>query len=144
MGCCFSEPVDYNGEVNLFHFDLHRAVGKGAFGKVSRYLLLLPDPFTSCSINFPGAGRRAQTHQETLCPQIHRQITMHSTKGRCQHHPGASSSRRGSSPVPYAITHLISLNMSSRLITHLSSISVMLFRTMKTAFSSSTSCWEVT
>ncbi|KZT18115.1 kinase-like protein [Neolentinus lepideus HHB14362 ss-1] len=34
MGCCFSEPVDFDGEVNLFHFELHRAVGKGAFGKV--------------------------------------------------------------------------------------------------------------
>ena len=34
MGCCFSEPIDFNGEVNLFHFDLHRAVGRGAFGKV--------------------------------------------------------------------------------------------------------------
>lgn len=34
MGCCFSEPVDFETEVNLYHFDLHRAVGKGAFGKV--------------------------------------------------------------------------------------------------------------
>lgn len=34
MGCCFSEPVDFDSEVNLYHFDLHRAVGKGAFGKV--------------------------------------------------------------------------------------------------------------
>ncbi|KAF9055499.1 kinase-like protein [Hymenopellis radicata] len=34
MGCCFSEPVDFDGEVNLYHFDLHRAVGRGAFGKV--------------------------------------------------------------------------------------------------------------
>ncbi|TFK21169.1 kinase-like protein [Coprinopsis marcescibilis] len=34
MGCCFSEPVDFDGEVSLYHFDLHRAVGKGAFGKV--------------------------------------------------------------------------------------------------------------
>ncbi|TFY83539.1 hypothetical protein EWM64_g482 [Hericium alpestre] len=34
MGNCCSAPVDFNGEVNLFHFDLHRAVGKGAFGKV--------------------------------------------------------------------------------------------------------------
>ncbi|KAJ8521104.1 hypothetical protein ONZ45_g2147 [Pleurotus djamor] len=32
--CCFSEPVDFDGEVTLYHFDLHRAVGKGAFGKV--------------------------------------------------------------------------------------------------------------
>ena len=35
MGCCFSEPVDFDGEINLYHFELHRAVGKGAFGKVS-------------------------------------------------------------------------------------------------------------
>ncbi|KIK10281.1 hypothetical protein K443DRAFT_670909 [Laccaria amethystina LaAM-08-1] len=34
MGCCFSEPVDFDSEVTLYHFDLHRAVGKGAFGKV--------------------------------------------------------------------------------------------------------------
>ncbi|KAH7907274.1 kinase-like domain-containing protein [Hygrophoropsis aurantiaca] len=34
MGCCFSEPIDFDTEVNLYHFDLHRAVGKGAFGKV--------------------------------------------------------------------------------------------------------------
>ena len=35
MGCCSSQPVDFDSEVNLFHFELHRAVGKGAFGKVS-------------------------------------------------------------------------------------------------------------
>lgn len=35
MGCCLSTPVDFEGEVNLYHFDLHRVVGKGAFGKVS-------------------------------------------------------------------------------------------------------------
>ncbi|KAG5646124.1 hypothetical protein DXG03_004363 [Asterophora parasitica] len=32
--CCLSEPVDFDAEVTLYHFDLHRAVGKGAFGKV--------------------------------------------------------------------------------------------------------------
>lgn len=35
--CCCSDPVDLDGEVNLYHFDLLRAVGKGAFGKVSLY-----------------------------------------------------------------------------------------------------------
>ncbi|EIM91142.1 kinase-like protein [Stereum hirsutum FP-91666 SS1] len=34
MGCCFSEPVDFDAAVNLYHFNLHRAIGKGAFGKV--------------------------------------------------------------------------------------------------------------
>ncbi|KAF8754396.1 kinase-like protein [Rhizoctonia solani] len=32
--CCKSEPIDFEGEVNLFHFVLLRSVGKGAFGKV--------------------------------------------------------------------------------------------------------------
>ncbi|KAF8507306.1 AGC/YANK protein kinase [Hysterangium stoloniferum] len=31
---CRPEPVDYEGEVDLFHFALLRNVGKGAFGKV--------------------------------------------------------------------------------------------------------------
>lgn len=32
--CCRPQPVDFEGEVNLFHFILLRCVGKGAFGKV--------------------------------------------------------------------------------------------------------------
>ncbi|KAH7881789.1 kinase-like domain-containing protein [Phlebopus sp. FC_14] len=32
--CCRPEPVDFDGDVNLFHFVLLRCVGKGAFGKV--------------------------------------------------------------------------------------------------------------
>ncbi|GBE88280.1 kinase-like protein [Sparassis latifolia] len=32
--CCCSPPVDFDGEVDLYHFDLNRAVGRGAFGKV--------------------------------------------------------------------------------------------------------------
>ncbi|EIN10012.1 kinase-like protein [Punctularia strigosozonata HHB-11173 SS5] len=34
MGSCMSGQVDFDGEVNLYHFDLHKAVGRGAFGKV--------------------------------------------------------------------------------------------------------------
>nr|ODN95157.1 AGC/YANK protein kinase [Cryptococcus depauperatus CBS 7855] len=33
-GCCKPEAIDFEGEVNLFHFYLLRSVGKGAFGKV--------------------------------------------------------------------------------------------------------------
>lgn len=29
------QAIDFDGEVNLFHFYLLRSVGKGAFGKVS-------------------------------------------------------------------------------------------------------------
>jgi hypothetical protein len=34
MGCAPSKNVDLSTEVTLYHFDLHRVVGKGAFGKV--------------------------------------------------------------------------------------------------------------
>ncbi|BEI87199.1 hypothetical protein CcaverHIS002_0705450 [Cutaneotrichosporon cavernicola] len=33
-GCCKPEAIDFDAEVNLFHFYLLRSVGKGAFGKV--------------------------------------------------------------------------------------------------------------
>ncbi|KAI0715999.1 kinase-like protein [Cerioporus squamosus] len=32
--CCRPQPIDFDGDVNLFHFILLRCVGKGAFGKV--------------------------------------------------------------------------------------------------------------
>ncbi|KIP05503.1 hypothetical protein PHLGIDRAFT_74242 [Phlebiopsis gigantea 11061_1 CR5-6] len=32
--CCRPTPIDFDGDVNLFHFLLLRCVGKGAFGKV--------------------------------------------------------------------------------------------------------------
>lgn len=37
MGACLSDTTDAEGEVSLYHFHLHRAVGRGAFGKVSVY-----------------------------------------------------------------------------------------------------------
>lgn len=30
----FNQPVDFEGDVNLFHFVLLKSIGKGAFGKV--------------------------------------------------------------------------------------------------------------
>lgn len=35
----FLQPIDFDGDVNLFHFVLLRCVGKGAFGKVGHPLL---------------------------------------------------------------------------------------------------------
>lgn len=32
--CCRAQPIDFDGEVTLFHFRLLKVVGKGAFGKV--------------------------------------------------------------------------------------------------------------
>lgn len=36
------QPVDFDGDVNLFHFVLLRCVGKGAFGKVSVHIFTFP------------------------------------------------------------------------------------------------------
>lgn len=41
--CCKQDPIDFEGETNLFHFYLLRSVGKGAFGKVSPFVFL-PGP----------------------------------------------------------------------------------------------------
>jgi hypothetical protein len=81
MGCAPSHPVDLATEVNLFHFDLHRVVGKGAFGKVrlSSYLLV----FSHRPGSYLGPRRRTQEEQEALCAQVHRQATVHQTKVRC-------------------------------------------------------------
>ena len=40
--CCRSQPIDFDGEVTLFHFRLLKVVGKGAFGKVCPTLSRLP------------------------------------------------------------------------------------------------------
>ena len=95
--CCFSEPVDFDGEVNLYHFDLHRAVGKGAFGKVSDQI---PLTHLSCLpfILPTGQSRRVQTNQKTLRSQVHRQGQMHQAEGCRQCHPGAQASGRGTQP----------------------------------------------
>ena len=33
--CCLADPVDFDSEVTLYHFNLYRVVGRGAFGKVA-------------------------------------------------------------------------------------------------------------
>lgn len=52
------QAIDFDGEVNLFHFYLLRSVGKGAFGKVIQapYLCLCR------RLNQIGPGRTAQTY----------------------------------------------------------------------------------
>src|SRR5712671_2614959 len=53
MGCAPSKNVDLASEVSLYHFNLHRVVGKGAFGKV-RHL-----PFLSLPGAYPPVLRSA-------------------------------------------------------------------------------------
>ena len=92
--CCFSEPVDFDGEVNLYHFDLHRAVGKGAFGKVRDQIPLTHLSCLACMFS-TGQSRRVQTNEKTLRSQVHRQSQMHQAEGCRQCHPGAQASGGG-------------------------------------------------
>ncbi|KAI8610301.1 kinase-like domain-containing protein [Chytriomyces sp. MP71] len=34
MGCCASEPIDFDKEVDITHFEIGISIGKGAFGRV--------------------------------------------------------------------------------------------------------------
>lgn len=59
--CCCSDPVDLDGEVDLYHFDLLRAVGKGAFGKV----LLCPHAPLAPRLTVHGSQVRVVEHKKT-------------------------------------------------------------------------------
>lgn len=90
---CDLQPIDFDGDVNLFHFVLLRSVGKGAFGKVGNP----PFPRRSAEPTFfaPGPSSAAQADTRTLCPQVHKQGKMCKDEGSRQHHPGTPPSRRG-------------------------------------------------
>lgn len=54
------QAIDFDGEVNLFHFYLLRSVGKGAFGKVSVL-------YAECSVSNASQVRVVQhKHTKTL------------------------------------------------------------------------------
>ena len=69
MGNCFSDPTNFDAEVDLYHFDLHRAVGKGAFGKVCLDIYFSVPRILTCVLL--GPSRRAQEDKEALCSQVH-------------------------------------------------------------------------
>ena len=58
------QPIDFDGEVTLFHFVLLRCVGKGAFGKV---LVLFYFPVSHIHRSPQGSRRSAQTDARALC-----------------------------------------------------------------------------
>ena len=64
-----SKVIDFDADVNLFHFMLLRCVGKGAFGKVP-FLGGYPNLLTNQTL-FPGSRRSTQTDTRLVCPQIH-------------------------------------------------------------------------
>ena len=68
--CCGSQPVDFDGEVTLFHFRLLKVVGKGAFGKVCP--ILSPNRPSSPTMS-PGPNGSAQADPSNVCAQVHQQ-----------------------------------------------------------------------
>ena len=90
--CCRSQPIDFDGEVTLFHFRLLKVVGKGAFGKVCP--ALLPDRSFSTSVS-PGPNGSTQTDPSNVRAQVHQQVKGCEDEGGWKHHPRAQASREG-------------------------------------------------
>lgn len=131
------QPVDFEGDVNLFHFVLLRCVGKGAFGKVPRH----PIPRAPDSPRPLGPHGPAQTDPRALRTQVHQQVKVRQDEGRRQHRPRASSPRRSPfTPTPASPSH----PYLYRSTIPLSSTSDMPSKTTKTASLSSISCSVVT
>lgn len=95
--CCRSQPIDFDGEVTLFHFRLLKVVGKGAFGKVCP--ALSPDRSSSTTMS-SGPNGSAQTDPSNVRAQVHQQNKGSQDEGCGQHHPRAKASREGWFPYP--------------------------------------------
>ena len=99
------QPIDFDAEVNLFHFNLLRCVGKGAFGKVYMgslssdvvtFVLIAVCRFTPIA----GPSRTAQADERPLRPQVHQQGSLRQTESRLEYRPREKVTRRGSLPHP--------------------------------------------
>ena len=93
--CCRSQPIDFDGEVTLFHFRLLKVVGKGAFGKVC------PTPLSwqpVLTITASGPDGPTQTDPGNVRTQVHQQNKGRKDEGGGEHYPGAKASREGQSP----------------------------------------------
>ena len=91
-----SQAIDFEGEVNLFHFYLLRSVGKGAFGKVCSIVV---DP---CLFPVTGASGPAQTDKNPLRSQVYQQSEMCQDESCRQHRARAETLGGGgwTSPKP--------------------------------------------
>ena len=99
--CCRSQPIDFDGEVTLFHFRLLKVVGKGAFGKVCSALRRPPVPTHNSFTMSPGPNGSTQTNSGDVRTQVHQQNEGREDEGRRQYHSGAEASREGR---PQALT----------------------------------------
>lgn len=86
----YEQPIDFDGDVNLFHFVLLRCVGKGAFGKVRTYLLSSRAriSFQPSLFVFPGPRRPAQADTRFVRTQVHQQIQMREDESGGEYYSG--------------------------------------------------------
>lgn len=88
-----SKVIDFDADINLFHFMLLRCVGKGAFGKVP-FSEGHPNLLTNQTL-LPGSRRSTQADTRLVRPQIYQQNKMRANEGRRQCHSGATLARGG-------------------------------------------------
>jgi len=99
-----SKVIDFDADVNLFHFMLLRCVGKGAFGKVP-FAEGHPNLLTYQSL-LPGSRRSTQADTRFVRPQIYQQNKMRANEGHRQCHSGATLARGGVFGSPLFPIHL--------------------------------------
>jgi len=134
--CCLSQPVDFDSEVTLYHFDLHRAVGKGAFGKVC---LVCLSKLKSTLIRYPSQVRVVE-HKRTKKLYALKYLD----KARCIKQKAIANIIQERRLLEEVCRHLPSsitiIYHSCRLTTHSLSIFGTHFRTMRIVSLSSISC----
>ena len=147
------QPIDFDAEVNLFHFNLLRCVGKGAFGKVCAVSSVLggvspcssPRSLRHCRSGLSSTSRRRiSTPSSTstkLAASNRKPFRTSFRRGGCSKRSVATRKLPRMTPATHFSFDLRPLSSPSRRSITLSSLTcVMPFKTTRTAFSSSTSC----
>lgn len=89
------QKVDFDGPPNLYHFNLLRSIGKGAFGKVDRNSIPLLS-FSTLS-HFIGPDRSTQTDESSIRFKVHQQAEMHKDESCPKYNTRTEASGRGAS-----------------------------------------------
>lgn len=150
------QPIDFDAEVNLFHFNLLRCVGKGAFGKVCIVSMLSQGPSCSSLVilrprrseSFSTSRRRISTPSNTSTKLVASSKKRYQTsfrRGGCSKRsvyisnppPALGGRHLSQDPLTFPVVTFRSITLSSL-------TCAMPSKTTRIAFSCSTSCLEVT
>lgn len=95
-----SQVIDFDGPVDLYHFYLLRAVGKGAFGKVrvvqhkqTKVRSVLQVAQSTCGLSLNACLSNIPL-ADTLCVEVYQQSKMHQNASSLEYHTRKETARR--------------------------------------------------